>query len=111
MLQYYMEIFSKIFNVLNPFAFKGNVYSSGPNNLEELLKQFDIPSKEKTDKDIIRDYQIKETMAALEVDMLKMDKSLEYKGTQIWFEGDVKCFDFVPCVLRPEVLYCSYGKN
>jgi len=51
-------------------------------------------------------------MAALEVDMLKMDPSLIYRGGQMWFdhEGN-KYFDFVPCVLRPEVLYCAYGKN
>ena len=27
------------------------------------------------------------------------------------FKDGNKYFDFVPCVLRPEVLYCAYGKN
>jgi len=106
-----MQIFSKLISALNPFGYKGQVYITGPNTLDELLKQFDAPPKEKTQNDIIRDYQVKETIAALEVDMLKMDPAKAYKGTQLWYEGDVKCFDFVPCIVRPEVIYCSYGKN
>lgn len=111
-----MQIFSKIISFLNPFnvnpdTHKG-VYSIGPNTFAELLKQFDQPIKEKTQEDIIRDYQIKETMAALEVDMLKMDPTLFYRGIQLWYDNDnKKCFDFVPCSVRPEVIYCSYGKN
>jgi hypothetical protein len=106
-----MEFFSKIItSLLNKSA--KTVVHIGPNTMGELLKQFDEPPKQKTPEDIVRDYQVKETMAALEVDMLKMDPSLLYRGTQMWFDGDGnKYFDFVPCVLRPEVLYCAYGKN
>ena len=101
-----------MFNFIKKLFNKKAIYVVGPNNLNELLKQFDQPTKQKTQADIIRDYQVKETMAALEVDMLKMDPSLVYRGGQMWFdhEGN-KYFDFVPCVLRPEVLYCAYGKN
>lgn len=107
-----MQFFSKIFNILNSLGNSPKVvYSVGPNNLNELLKQFDNPPKEKTQEDIIRDYSIRETMAALEVDMLKMDPPKAFRGLQLWYEGDVKCFDFVPCIVRPEVIYCSYGKN
>jgi len=108
-----MQIISKIFNsILSPFLFKGAVYVSGPNTLNELFKQFDQPKKEKSNDDIIRDYQVKETMAALEVDMLKMEPTYFYKGFQMWFDKDGnKYFDWVPCATRPEVIYCSYGKN
>lgn len=105
-----MQYISKIFNF--SILSKPGVYSVGPNNLTELLKQFDEPIKEKTEKDIIRDYQVRETMAALEVDMLKMEPTLFYRGLQLWFDNEGnKCFDFVPCSVRPDVIYCSYGKN
>ena len=88
------------------------VYTVGPNNLVELLKQFDQPKKEKTPEDIIRDYTVKETMAALEVEMLRMDPSLSYQGYQKFQDKDGNTyFEWVPCIVRPEVTYCSYGKN
>lgn len=98
-----------------PFGFSFNkpgVYSVGPNNFAELLKQFDNPPKEKTQEDIIRDYQVKETMAKLEVDMLMMEPTTFYRGFQMWYDNDGnKYFDWMPCATRPEVVYCSYGKN
>lgn len=110
-----MQFISKIIKLLNPFGLDStnkSIYSVGPNTLEELLKQFDQPPKEKTKEDIIRDYQVRETLAALEVDMLKMEPSEVYKGSQFWTDNEgKKFFDFVPCVTRPEVIYCSYGKN
>lgn len=91
---------------------KYKIYAAGPNTLAELLTQFDHPPKEKTKEDIIRDYTIKETMASLELSYLKEDPSIFFVGNQKWFDSEGnKCFDFVPCALRPEVLYCSYGKN
>lgn len=111
-----MQLISKIFSFLNPFgsyslSTKG-VYSVGPNNLIELLEQFSQPKKEKTEEDIIRDYQIKETMAKLEYDMLCMDPTIFFRGSQSWYDKDGnKYFDWVYCSVRPEVLYCSYGKN
>lgn len=107
-----MQIFSKIFELLNPFSFKAPIYNHGPNTLDELLKQFDAPKKEKTNEDIIRDYTVKEAMANLEVEMLRMEPAKCFRGSQIWYNNDGKKFyDWVPCVLRPEVIYCSYGKN
>ena len=91
---------------------KYKIYVTGPNTLAELITQFDQPPKEKTKEDIIRDYTIKETMASLELSYLKEDPSIFFTGNQKWFDGEGnKYFDFVPCALRPEVLYCSYGKN
>jgi len=109
MLQYIVELFHKL---VAAFLGKPKVLCIGPNTLDELLVQFDVPPKEKTVQDIIRDYQIKETMAGLEVDMLKMDPALAYKGHQSWFnENNVLSLHQMPCVVRPEVIYCSYGKS
>jgi len=109
MLQYIMELFSKLITSL---VSKQKVLYTGPNTLNELLEQFDTPPKEKTQEDIIRDYTVKETMAALELSYLKDDPSFVYYGNQVWYDHDGnKYFDFVPCVVRPEVHYCCYGKN
>ena len=84
----------------------------GPNTLEELLQQFNSPPKEKTKEEIMNTYLAKETMAALEISFLKSDPALTFRGGQMWYDKDGnKYFDFVPCVVRPEVLYCSYGKS
>ena len=95
------------------FNFKVNKDKKpGPNTLSELLQQFDNPPKVKTNEDIIRDYLIKETMAALELEYLRTDPSIAYTGHQYWvdYEGTKFC-DFVPCVVRPDVMYCANGKN
>lgn len=85
---------------------------SGPNTLAELLEQFDLPLKEKTQNDIVRDYQVFITMANLEVEMLRMEPSKAFRGLQIWLDNNGNKFiDWVPCIVRPEVVYCSYGKN
>ena len=103
----FLQSFFNIFNNKNVA-----VYSVGPNNFTELLKQFDQPPKVKTQEEIIRDYNILETMRALEVNMLKLEPSAMYRGTQRFKDKDGNIFfDFVPCVVRPEVVYCSYGTN
>lgn len=96
--------------------FKGSkllkIYSVGPNNLAELLKQFDQPPKLKTTDEIVYAYMAKETMASLELSYLREDPALSYRGSQVWYDKDGnKYFDFVPCVVRPEVLYTTYGKS
>jgi len=107
-----MQFISKIFKYFGNLTPKEQIYSFGPSTLSELLKQFDLPKKEKTNEDIIRDYKVKETLAALEVDMLKLDPPICFKGSHIFIDNDSKkFFDWVPCVLRPEIVYCSYGKN
>ena len=91
---------------------KTGVYSTGPNNFAELLKQFDQPQKEKSKEDIIRNFQVQITMFNLEYEMLKMDPSIQYKGTQRWKDHEENVyFDWVPCIVRPEVVYCSFYKN
>jgi hypothetical protein len=94
------------------FKFKAKPLPPGPNNLTELLAQFNEPKKVKTADDIVKEYTIKETMASLELSFLKDSPAMFYKGNQSWYDNDGnKFFDFVPCALRPEVTYCCYGKN
>ena len=110
MLQYIMDFLHKVIKALigTPVV----KLTTGPNNLNELLEQFDAPPKKNTPEYIVKDYQIKQTVAAIEVDLLKLDPSTCYKGHQVWYGSDGnKFFDWVPCVTRPEVIFCSYGKN
>lgn len=114
MLQYTLESICNTVKALLSFniKFTPKPKQEGPNTLEELLKQFDLPVKEKTQEDIIRDYMVRETMAALELEMLKMDPARGYLGsTRINYEDGTVYINFVPCIVRPDVLYCSYGKN
>jgi len=106
--------FKAIYNTFKSFLGlnKQSINSVGPNTFEELLKQFDLPPKEKTQSDIIRDYQVFITMANLEMEMLKLEPSKGFRGVQVFLDNAGNKFvDWVPCVIRPEVVYCSYGKN
>lgn len=86
--------------------------SIGPNNLDELLKQFDQPPKQITQDEIIQKYCIQIAMYQYELEMLRMDPSRKYLGsTRSKNEDGTVDVDFVPCVIRPDVIYCSYGKN
>jgi len=114
MLQYTLESICNTFKALLSFKKVVNIKPSqiGPNTLNELLDQFDLPQKEKTQQDVIRDYMIKETMAGLEIEMLKMDPARGFLGTtRINYDDGTTYINFVPCVVRPEVVYCAYGKN
>lgn len=107
------QMFSKVISfIVSLFVHRQPIHATGPNTLAELLIQFDQPAKEKTTSEIIRDSQIRETIAALEVDMLKMEPSLKFNGHQCWYNSEgSKFYDWMPCSLRPETLYCCYGKN
>jgi hypothetical protein len=116
MLQYIVEFLEAFICKMKKWVFAWKpcqpVYKTGPNTLDELLKQFDQPLKQTTQQEIINTYLAKETMAALELSYLKDDPSFVYHGNQVWYDHDGnKYFDFVPCVVRPEVHYCCYGKN
>lgn len=90
---------------------KAPEYHTGPNTFDELLEQFDQPKKVKTVEEIIKDYQIKETIKAIEVDFLRSEPSKAFYGSQKFEDKNSKFIDFVPCIVRPEVIFCSYGKN
>jgi hypothetical protein len=96
----------------NFFSIKNTQPKTGPNTLEELLTQFDNPKKEKTNEDIISDYTILQTIQNLEVEMLRKEPVRIYKGSQRWKDSEGNLyFDWIPCAVRPEVIYCSYGKS
>lgn len=107
-----MDIFYKIIHALlgtKPVCKSAN---AGPNTLAELLQQFDAPQKQKTSADAIRDFQMKEAMAHLELSYLQGDPTIAYQGNHRWFDAEGnKYFDFVPCMIRPEVLYCNYSRS
>lgn len=106
-----MAFVTKIFKILNPFAYTQPVYATGPNTLDELIKQFDQPSIS-YNKDATVSYPIQLGLFALELDFLKSSPAQQFLGSQSWYdENGNKCFDFVPCMVRPEVIYCSYYKN
>lgn len=89
-----------------------SMVNTGPNNLAELLQQFDQPVKQKTAQDTIRDHYMKEAMACLELSYLRDDPAICYQGNHRWHDAQGnKYFDFVPCALRPEVLYCNYSRS
>lgn len=88
------------------------VYSVGPNNLQELLEQFNQPAKQKTSEDAVRDYKNYLSMAALEMQMLAMEPAVSFTGCQRWQDNTGnKYFDFVPCAVRPEAVYCAFNRN
>jgi hypothetical protein len=81
-------------------------------NFEDILKQFDEPKKQKTKEEIVQDYTIKQMMAHYELEYLREQPANLFTGNQSFYDNvGNKFFDFVPCSVRPEVLYCSYGKN
>lgn len=86
-------------------------YSCGPNNFAELLEQFDLPPKIKTEKEIINTFKTQIKMYNLEWEMLKMDPTMFFLGSRKTINEDIVDIDFVPCSVRPDVIYCNIGKN
>lgn len=107
---------NKIFDALGSFFYampdKSVKPASGPNNLEELLQQFDWPVKTKTNQELLKHHQIQQSMYELEMQMLKMEPHVMFQGIQKWSDAQGnKYFDWVPVCVRPEVTYCCYSKN
>jgi len=106
-----MGIFHKLFQTL--LGSKAVVPLS-PNTFADIVKQLEEPiiKKEKTPIQVFQDVFYKESMAKLEVEMLKMEPIKQYTGHQVWFDNEGNKFcDWVPCSIRPEIEYCCYGKN
>lgn len=85
-----------------------------PNTFADIIKQLEAPvvKEEKSPLQVFQDVFYKESMSKLEVEMLKMEPHTKYTGYQYWFDsGGNKFCDWVPCMIRPEVEYCCYGKN
>lgn len=105
-----MEFIQNLFK--SWFAASVPVAATGPNTLAELLQQFDAPVKHNSNEHVVRDYTIKETMAALELDMLRMDPTVFYAGRHRWQDDQGQWHhSHVPCACRPEVVYCCHGKS
>lgn len=105
-----MEFLQNLFNFFNKKI--NTACSDGPNNLAELLKQFDQPSKIKSQLELVNDVYYKEKFAELELDFLKNSPDVAFKGSWRVNNSDgTSDIDFVPCSVRPEILYCCYGKN
>jgi hypothetical protein len=88
---------------------------SGPNTLQELLVQFDAAPKQKTQHQVQQHYLIREKMMLLEIDFLQEGPAQAFMGLSKVLdeeEGqDAYQIRFVPCVVRPEVLFRGFGKN
>jgi len=104
-----------MFNFIKKFFQKEKtygVYVTGPNTFAELIKQFDAPPKKPTQDEIIQKYCIQIALYQYELEMLRMEPSRQYLGSRRSENNDGTVdIDFVPCVVRPEVVYCSYAKN
>lgn len=87
---------------------------SGFDTLQDILNQFDQPKKEKTSQQIVDHYLVLEKMTMLEIEFLQDSPARAFVGmTKIWDENekDVLKITFVPCVVRPEVLYLGFSRN
>lgn len=88
--------------------------ADGVNTLQDILDQFNQPKKEKTQQQIIDHYLILEKMTMLEIEFLQDSPARAFVGmTRLWDEtekGTLK-ITFVPCVVRPEVLFRGFGRN
>lgn len=99
--------------LINSFKKKEQLKSNNV-TLEDIIDQLSKPSIKKvlTNDEIKKQYLIQEAMYQLELDMLKMSPVRKYNGTQRWKDKDGNIyFDFVPCSVRPEVVYCNTHRN
>jgi hypothetical protein len=74
------------------------------NTLNDIIMALGEPPKKKTVLQMANDYIAFLTMAELELSYLRADPALMFRGTHYDTFG-------IPCVVRPEVIYCCLGKN
>ena len=86
-----------------------------PVTLQDILQQFEEPPKNASQNEINQKYLILEQMTVFELEQLKMMPSRAYVGmTKILDESEgefVYKIRFVPCIVRPEVLFLGFNKN
>jgi len=94
------------------------ILPAGPNTLEELLKQFDLPpppalTPEASQKDLINKYNVREMLMQYEIDSLSSMPSRGYTGmVRIWnSEDNTVLITLVPCIVRPETIFRGFWKN
>jgi len=99
----------KVFIVLNSiiklyYSFFKQSNKPVTNTLNDIITALGEPPKKKTTLEMGNDYIAFLTMAELELSYLRADPALMYRGTHYDTFG-------IPCVVRPEVIYCCLGKN
>ena len=83
----------------------------GPNSLEELLNQFDLPSKQKTPQQNIQHHIILQKMIKLEGEYQHGLPEELYQGVYIVeYPNKVKIVS-IPCMIRPGTLYDCFSRN
>ena len=86
-----------------------------PITLQNILDQFDNIPKQPDQKELQSKYLMHEQMTIFELEQLKMMPSRAYVGmTKILDESEgefVYKIRFVPCIVRPEVLFRGFNKN
>ena len=105
-IQYVIQTITKL---TSNTPYKGNEVT-----FQDIVNKLNEPPvvKVKTEKEIERDYLIQEAMSKLEVDMLTMGPAELYQGVQRWKDRDENIYiDWVPCMVRPEVLYCNTHRS
>lgn len=106
------NVLKKLLNKLFSSGAKNKKETYGPTNLNELLKQFDQPKKQKTPQQLAMDIYYQEKFAEVELDYLKDQPDTKFQGS--WkinnADGTID-IDFVPVTIRPEVVFCCHGKN
>lgn len=109
-----MSSIRKIIKFLTSSFKKKEPVESSNITLDDILEQLGKPPVQKilSAEEIKKNYLIQEALFQLEVDMLRMGPPRKYNGTQKWKDKDGNIyFDFVPCSVRPEVVYCNTHRN
>ena len=108
----------KFFKIVKGMVIPPKILPTGPNTLEELLQQFDLPpppalSPEESQKDLINKYNVREMLMQYEIDSLSSMPSRGYKGmVRIWnSEDNTVLISLVPCIVRPETMFRGFWKN
>ena len=74
------------------------------NTLQDIITAMAQPAKDKTVTQIVNDYVAFVTMAELQLSYLASDPALMFHGTH----ADTV---HIPCMVRPDVIYCCLGNN
>lgn len=108
-----MQIIQQINQFLNNIFLKEKKVKNNISFNNIILQLSEPPvTKVKSPEEIQKHYLIQEALFQLEIDMLRMSPALRFKGIQRWKDNTGNIFfDWVPCVVRPEVLFLGWGKS
>jgi hypothetical protein len=97
-------VFNTIITLYYKLLSNLNKKDAPKNTLSDIITALGEPPKKKTTLEMANDYIAFLTMAELELSYLRADPALMFRGTHYDTFG-------IPCVVRPEVIYCCLGKN